>query len=315
MARSPHLRRLRKLNISNAADGPDGQKMDLQTARALGQSPNLAQLEELDLGMTSFSLKVWNEVLGWPWLSRLKWLRLHYARQVNPPSRLTVAELQNLPNYRSSFEKLVANVDWRTEFISPWDDDTCWRGLSWRDRPRNLLFDMNRFVQAQDYATLEAEYRKVCIKLSGEQVAKEIDGFPFDRYEKELQNGLKQALARIESTKARALFLRLRPDIRWEGEFHVQAKDPEIDTPCEEFGYESPFMKVAGPGFEEAAALYAQKPLYSGTSVSGSALYLLARTVAAFGRSLGELSPAVPIYFSFMYAVFRMKDGGRIRRE
>jgi uncharacterized protein (TIGR02996 family) len=139
MALSPYLRRLRKLNLTCAGDKGNRARMDVKTARALGSSPNLAGLEELDLGRTSFPIEVWDEVLTWPWLSRLKWLRLHYARQVKPPDFfLTVAKLKDLPAYRKAFEERVATVDWQTEFIGPWDGNTCWRGLNWRDRPRRL---------------------------------------------------------------------------------------------------------------------------------------------------------------------------------
>lgn len=307
MAQSPYLRRLRKLNLTNAGDEGNQPAMDLETARWLGQSPNFVGLEELDMGMTSFPIEAWDEVLTWPWLPRLKWLRLHYARQVNPPSCLTVAELEKLPAYHKDFEERVAKVDWRTEFTAAPEGSTCWRGLTWQDRPRRLLYAMNRFVRAQDYAALEAAYRELCLNLTGEQLTKQIDELPFGRYEKELHKGFKQAVARLASTRGRSLFLRLRPDIEWEGKFHIQAKDPKITEPREEFGYEGPVAEVSGPRFPEAAAVYAQQPLFSGTQPSGPALYVFARTVASFGRCLSEFSTAVPIYFSCMYAVFWMK--------
>ena len=140
IAGSPYLSNLRKLTLSNAGDVGHSAQMDVETARCLGDSPNFAHLEELDLGRTSLTLEVWDEVLKWPWLSHLKWLRLHYARQVKAPDFFyTVAELKDLPAYRNAFEERVGRVDWQTEFISPWDGNTCWHGLTWQDRPRRLL--------------------------------------------------------------------------------------------------------------------------------------------------------------------------------
>src|SRR5262249_36117966 len=125
MAQSPYLRKLRKLHLTNAGDTGNRARMDLQTARRLGESPNLARLEELDLGRASFPIEVWDAVLKWPWLSRLKWLRLHHARQVKAPDFFyTAAELKDLPAYRKAFDEQVAKVDWETEFISPWDGNT-----------------------------------------------------------------------------------------------------------------------------------------------------------------------------------------------
>src|SRR5262249_31592574 len=158
-----------------AGDIGNRAQMDLSTARALGGSPNFARLEELDLGGASFPIAVWDEVLKWPWLSRLKWLRLHYARLVRAPDFFyTVAELKDMPLHRHTFEEQVAKVDWQTEFIVPWVGNTCWRGLTWQDRPRRLLFDMDRFVRAQDHDGLEVEYRRLCNKLAGRRLTREI---------------------------------------------------------------------------------------------------------------------------------------------
>jgi hypothetical protein len=166
---------------------------------------------------------------------------------------------------------------------------------------------MNRFVRAQDYAALEAEYRQLCLKLAGEQVTKQIDELPFDRYEQKLHKSLKQAIARLASEQGRSLFFRLTPHIKWEGKFHVRAEAPNITEPREEFSYERPLAAISGPSLSAAAAVYARQPLFSGTQPSGAALYLIARTVAAFGRCLSEFSITVPVYFSCVYAVFRMK--------
>jgi uncharacterized protein (TIGR02996 family) len=318
MAGSPYLRNLRKLNLSEAGDVGNSAQMDVETSRCMSDSPNFVGLEELDLGRTSFPIEVWEEVLKWRWLSRLKWLRLHYARQVKAPDFFyTVAELKDLPPYRKAFEKRVSRVDWDTEFISPWDGTTCWHGLTWKDRPRRLLYGMERFLRTQDYAGLEAEYRRLCEKLAGEQVARAIDELLFNRYEKSLQLGFRKAVSSFAPKHGRCIFLRLRPDIEWEGKFHVQARDPGLDEPREEFSYEGPVTEYPAGRFPEAARFYAEHPLYSGTKPSGPALYVLAKTVAAFGRCLSAYSDLPPVYFSCMYAVFRMKgqssgepDGG-----
>ena len=147
IATSPYLNRLRKLNLSNAGDEGNRPEMDLETVHALGRSPNLVGLEDLDLGQTSFPIKVWEEVLKWPFLPRLKWLRLHDARQVNTPSVMTVAEIRNLPVYREAFEDTVANVDWTTEFADPWSSDRYWTGFSWGGLRRQHLFSMWPYVE------------------------------------------------------------------------------------------------------------------------------------------------------------------------
>jgi uncharacterized protein (TIGR02996 family) len=306
MASSPYLRRLRKLYLSNAGDRGNRPRMNVKTARAMGQSPNFAGLEELDLGYASFPIEAWDEVLKWPWLSHLKWLRLHHARQVNPPSVMTVAELEKMPEYRRVFEERVARVDWETRFVGPRHGEACWRGLAWVDRPRRLLYDMNRYIARRDYPGPEAEYRRLCEEFSGEEAAREIDALSFDRYEEELRRGFERAVAALEQKGGRCVFLRLRPDIEWKGDFHVHRDDPDIREPREEFSYEGPMGGAVGPRFREAADIYARQSLFSGTRPSGTALYLLAKTVAALGRCSGAVADRVPVYFSCIYAVFRM---------
>ena len=160
--------------------------------------------------------KVWDEVLKWPWLSRLKRLRLHDAREVKAPDfYYTVAQLKDLPAYRKAFEKRVDQVDWDTEYVTPWDGNTCWHGLTWQDRPRRLLFGMDRFVRSQDYAGLETEYRELCRKLDGDDAARRIDKLPFARYEKALAGGFDKTLVAFDASGGQCIYLRLRPDVDW----------------------------------------------------------------------------------------------------
>ncbi len=352
MAQSPYLGNLRKLTISNAGDVGNSAQMDLETARCLGESTNFTHLKELDLGRTRFPIEVWDEVLKWPWLAHLKWLRLHNAAQVKAPDFFFVAEIKNLPTYRQAFEKRVGQVDWLTEFIGPWDGNTCWHGQTWKDRPRRLLFEMNNFVRTQDYEGLERKYRRLCENLAGDQFTRTIDELPFELYEKSLQEGFKKAVGALAGKEYRPLdkslwgdqftaihefifefyekelqkgskktvgnlagkegkciFLRLMPHSEWIGTFHVQARDTQLQVPYEEGGYETPLAELAGPRLPEAARLFKEHHLYSGTQPSGVALYLLAKTVAAFGRCLTNYLGLVPVYFSCSYAVFRMTSG------
>jgi uncharacterized protein (TIGR02996 family) len=308
IAASPYLRKLRKLSLTNAGDVGNGPEMDVDTTRALGESPNLAGLEELDLGQTSFSIEVWDEILKWPWLPRLKWLRLHYARQVNPPSSMTVAEIENLPAYRHAFEEKVAVIDWQTKFITPWDGNAGWQGLSWDGLRRQHLFSMWPYIQRRDYDGLEAAFRLDCCKYAGEEAARAIDALPFARYQKDLQSGLELAIAASGSEEgATSIYLRIRPDLQWDGQYHLSGEAvSEPFAPREEFSYGNLLADFDAPSFPEAAGVCdqysTQKPLDPG----GVSHYLLARTLAAFGRCVARKKSPVPVFFSCMYAVFRM---------
>jgi uncharacterized protein (TIGR02996 family) len=308
IAGSPYLRQLRSLNLTNAGDEGNEPLMDRETIQVLGRSANLAGLERLDMGQTSFSLEAWDEVLRWPWLSRLKWLRLHYARQVNPPSTMTVAELGNLPHYRQAFDQLVAVVDWETEFLSPWDGNTSWRGLSWEGLRERHLFSMWPYVRRKDYDGLEAAFRKDCCRYAGESAARAVDDLPFQRYQGELARGLGQAVAAsARHSDATSIYLRIRPDLQWSGEYHVtRDRVQEPFEPHSSYSYSGPLGIFTPSSFPEAGQVrdrFAERKLLD---PGGVLHYLLARTVAAFGRCVSRTAGPLPILFDCMYAVFRM---------
>jgi uncharacterized protein (TIGR02996 family) len=122
MARSPFLGRLRKLDLSHS-------DLDLDSVEELSRSPYLSHLEELDLGGCNLMGDVWDAILRLPQVSRLKWLRLNRAIQTDSPGD-HMEDLSRIPRYREAFERLVAVVDWDTEFIDPCNGG-CWKGFSW----------------------------------------------------------------------------------------------------------------------------------------------------------------------------------------
>ena len=308
IATSPYLRKLRKLNLTNAGDEGHSPQMDLSTIQALGQSPNLASLEELDLGSTSFSIEAWDEVLRWPWLSNLKRLRLHYARQVNPPDVFTVAEIRNLDAYRQAFEQRVAIVDWETEFVTPWEGNVSWQGLSWDGLCQRHLFSMWPYVKRHDYDGLEATFRADCCKYAGVEAAEAVDKLPFVRYQSALTRSLRRIIsASSQHTNATSIYLRMRPDLQWDGELHLATEAvPEIFKPHTEYSYNGPLENVKGPSFPEAAEVRDRFGERAPLDPGGVLHYLLARTVAAFGRCVAQTNSPLPVFFSCGNAVFRM---------
>jgi hypothetical protein len=77
-------------------------------------------------------------------------------------------------------------------------------------------------------------------------------------------------------------------------------------SPHESYSYTGPLAQFHAPSLPEAAEVRrrfaAQGPLDPG----GVDHYLLAGTIAAFGRCVGRNKAPVPIFFDCMYAVFRM---------
>src|SRR5262245_46035325 len=118
-------------------------------------------------------------------------------------------------------------------------------------------------------------------------IADAIGALPFAEYQRQLEADVDATLTHLDRADARSLFLRIRPDVGWRSEFHIQA-DPPPHTlePYEEYSYRTPALQLPVPDFPAAAAIFAEYPLKGSIQPSSPALYLLARTVAAFGRCL-----------------------------
>jgi uncharacterized protein (TIGR02996 family) len=310
LAESRHLRKLRVLNLSNAGDPGNHPLMDAATARLLGQSPNLANLEALDLGHASFPLDAWDEVLKWPCLARLKWLRLYRARQVNPPDYHTVADIKDLPDYRRAFEEKVANIDWDLWYVR-WDNGPVgWSGLSWAGLEERHLFAMWPYVERGDFDGLEAAYRADCLRYAGEKLTAALDGVRLDRYQRDLEAGLRQAVAAAgQHPGATSIYLRV--DSYWGGEFHVaEAPVAEPFEPRREDSYPGPVAEFPGPEVPGAADLRDRLEATGRLDPGAAEHYLAARVVAAFGRVATATPSPVPVYVSVLRTVYRVRGGG-----
>jgi hypothetical protein len=182
-----------------------------------------------------------------------------------------------------------------------------WRGQSWEGLRQRHLFAMWPYVQRGDFDALEAAYREDCRKFAGAEAAAAIDAVPFGRWERELRSGLLQAIsAAVQDAAATSVFLRLRTDLGWSGEYHVSGVEQcEPFAPYSSGSYIGPLASFKAPALPEAGQARQQYQPTGPLDPGGAAHYLLARTVAAFGRCVGTSSP-VPVFIDFISAAFRM---------
>jgi uncharacterized protein (TIGR02996 family) len=295
MADSPHLRNLRAVDLSCAGDGGNHPQMDVATAQAIGASRNFAKLRELNLVHASFNLKTWDEVLKWPFLKGLEKLYLNYARQVRPPSYLTVAQIANLPKYRTAFDELVPHIDWGTRFVSPDIGLRPWQ--SWGGLQRRHALAMWPFVKDGRYDALVKAYRKDCVKFAGRAAAAAIDALPFDKYAERVRRALKRAVAAAESDPEAASIV----CTDWGSSVTVYVTNEPVAEPFEPGGGGSvsgmvaEFAAGALDGAEEVKRKYhSTNPLDPGAVRH----YLFARVVAAIGRVAKAAKAALPVIVS-----------------
>lgn len=112
-----------------------------------------------------------------------------------------------------------------------------------------------------------------------------------------------------------AIVVRIRPDISWQttvcvhdryGRNFDNTPDDSFE-PYAECSYLSPDCEHEAVECEAAAQYLENSPLNGGTGPNYAAIYLIARSVAAFGRIEHQLRIPRRVYFSLMYAVFRFR--------
>ncbi len=317
IAESPYLRKLKKLNISNAGDPGNNPQLTVETVRLLADSPNLQNLEELDLRSTHATAAVWQAILEIPWLPRLKKLYLGGACEVPEGEWIpVVGNLAQIARWREAWDALVDNIDWETDFIDPWSGG-CWQGQSWEGRQQSVLFGIADFVHRKDWDGLEKHYRKLCVEYKDEATAQAIAALNFAPWTNGLRPHFEQALENAAQSDSTTVFLRVRPDLNWSGEFGVHAEfgnDPfaslpdDLSQPFAAYSYSSPETTIETVNFEQASVIYTKHSSRS-SKPDGAANYLIARSMAAFGKLVEEIKPAPQVFLSFMSIVLRMTAG------
>jgi hypothetical protein len=298
MIASPHLSRVRQLKLPNS-------RLSAELMAGLFQA--MPRLQRLDLSFCAAPAAAWERLLDRARSGRLCWLGLYGATVAD---RERGHSLSRIPRYRHGFQEAGVRVDWSSRFIGPGSGGS-WKGYSWAARRQQHLFAMNRFVRAGDYDGLEEAYREDCEKYAGEKVMETAAALPFESYETSLHAGMTWAVAEAVPRGARAIFLRARSDYRnWASEFHLDSHDPGDSTePHTEFRPGEPLARFGGPAFPEAGDLFLMTSRSGPLDPDSLRHYLWARTVAALGRCVRQYRPAVPVFFSCVWAVFRLPEG------
>jgi len=142
---------------------------------------------------------------------------------------------------------------------------------------------MDGRVKDADWDGLEHEFRSLAIRLAGQDEANLIHSLDFPDYEHRLRDPFQQALSKSRSSPVKAIYFEYDLDNSWHSAFYLcTSYDPQAlendDWPCD-------FQDVIpGPDFPAAGLAYRRHGFNKTQIASGITLYLVARTVAAFGR-------------------------------
>jgi hypothetical protein len=147
-----------------------------------------------------------------------------------------------------------------------------------------LIEKMNPFVQAGDWHGLESTYRQIAAQAVGEEQAIKIAAVALKTYQRRLAKAIGRAVKKASAVKAQAVYFEYDMDNDWQGTFFIC-----IDYSPQELGdddWAGDWSEdFSGPSLPEFCALYRKHGFAKDAQAVGSTCYLIARTLAAFGRS------------------------------
>ncbi|HXG66110.1 MAG TPA: hypothetical protein VNO70_13500 [Blastocatellia bacterium] len=147
------------------------------------------------------------------------------------------------------------------------------------------LDQMLPYIAEANWSGLEIKYHAVAAKLAGKEQAERIAKVDFSRYQTNLQKALAKAIRGAnQSVNTKALYFEYDLDNNWQSEFFLcTSYDSESignDWACD---WEA---AIEGPDFPLLTKIYntAEGTFDASNLARGVTLYLIARTVATFGR-------------------------------
>lgn len=170
--------------------------------------------------------------------------------------------------------------------------------------------EMKEFIAEGDWDGLEKAARKRCEKLAGKEAAAKIAEVDLSDYMEDMEEGLKRAYEEGEDLGAVAIYFEYDMENQWNGAFFLcteynpeEEEDDDWATSADE--------EVEGPASPELAELYVSS-FDTSEKDRGINGYLIARTIAAFGRCVDILPDpegAVCIGFHDQESVLRICEG------
>lgn len=287
MAASPHLRRVRRLKLSDARlDG------DL-AARLFGA---LRRLTHVDLGSVVASRFAWELILDRARSGQLRWLRLEGAHvhenPLNPNSH--GPGLASVPELREAFDATPARVLWETEFVDPYTGG-CWHGYDWEDLRRQQFPAFHRLLKAREFDALEAHFRALCVRHRGEAVAASIDAVPFAAWSDAIADALRDAAAGAPgATVSLRLDVAKHAGVAARGSY-TSRELPDSFVPTDEQHFGNEYLgEFAGPPYP-AADPETRSETVLPLDPQSARLYLQARRAAAVARAAAKVHLPFPL--------------------
>lgn len=145
-------------------------------------------------------------------------------------------------------------------------------------------------VSAGRWDRVETSGREACLRLAGPAAVKQIDAVSLRGYQSELRTGLERAVKSAREVGAIAIYFEYDLDNDWEGQFFLCGEYvPQLELETADGGedWASDWLEaLPGPSQGELARVYASQGGFAETpEQAGRTAFLVARTVATFGRA------------------------------
>jgi hypothetical protein len=178
------------------------------------------------------------------------------------------------------------------------------------------LDQMKPFITNRNWGGLEREFADRCRGLAGEAQTERIAGVSLADYEIALEHGLWQAVARAGALDSRAIYFEYDLDNDWQGAFFCCANYQPGSAEDDDWACDFTDC-LAGPDMPLLSEIYRENHFDSTPIALGSTLFLVARTVAAFGRAsrgFGTPSLALCLAFHDQDPIMRINDVAQHRQ-
>jgi len=175
----------------------------------------------------------------------------------------------------------------------------------------NYLDQMYEDLNDKKWDAVEAKYREIALKSSGKKVVKRIAAVELGDYQKSLYECLLEAVELAEGLRFPAIYFEYDIDNNWQGRFLICSEyypaHEEDDDWVSEWEEE-----LDAPNLAPFAEVYQESGGYDDDdSRVGVTLYLIARTVCAFGRCVDDIARgkmAICIGFHDQSPIWRIRE-------
>ncbi|MDN3233149.1 hypothetical protein [Priestia megaterium] len=164
------------------------------------------------------------------------------------------------------------------------------------------IFEYLDEIQAElfqkSFEEIEAKYYEVCSTIAGIDIEKRIRNINLDIYQTQLRSSLYEALHIVNEQSIEAIYFEYDMENDWESTFFVCDEYSSLSEEDDDWASDW-IEEVEGPINKEFAYIYQENGFDSTEKAKAVTLFLVVRTVIAFGTVAQSMKVNVPLCIGF----------------